>query len=325
MKSGAWSAAAAFHQVLRLVRPALIALQKLIARSSWATRLYFAIISPLCRHVLDANTAAHIQVLAVGSGVRWPALAFAARSVVVGEATRIKLIPHFLEFDQAVLFRKRLDYEAEVFRWLEREAVDRYDAVIEIGANVGAYSVFFDALIKARRRCRLQTIVSFEPSLEAFRRLLANLEANEATFVQPFRAAVADVSGFRNFFEPRNHLTNGSLIESFAQIFSDDVDRRLVSTHGVADLEFFFGAQQKLLLKLDVEGYEAELLCALQDIIVRYRPDLIIEVLPGTPAEVEAMPWMATYQRYLIAPGGPQRRSKLTADKEYRDWLLQAA
>ena len=71
---------------------------------------------------------------------RWPEIAFVPRSALVGVRTEIRLIPHLGKFDQAVLFKKRLDYETTVFCWLERNAVD-YDLVIEIGANIGVYSV----------------------------------------------------------------------------------------------------------------------------------------------------------------------------------------
>jgi hypothetical protein len=37
--------------------------------------------------------------------------------------------------------------------------------------------------------------------------------------------------------------------------------------HGVTDLEFFFRAYSKLLVKVDVEGFEPELLRALQDTV----------------------------------------------------------
>jgi FkbM family methyltransferase len=309
---------------LRAIKFAILTWQQLLARSLWASQLYLAIISLLCRQLFSENISRHIGALAVGSGTRWPMWTFAAKSVRIGKEIKIKLIPHLGEFDQAVLFDRRLRYEAEVFNWLEREAAVHYDAVIEIGANVGVYSIFFDALIKTRPGCRLRTIASFEPSLEAFQRLLANLQVNDATLVLPFRAAVADMSGFRYFFEPRGHLTNGSFIENFAGIFSDVVEKRVVAVHAAADLEFFFRAHSKVLVKVDVEGYEPELLRALQDIITRYRPDLIIEVLEGTPAGVEVLPWIEAYQRYLIAPTGLQLHSELTADQQCRDWLLRA-
>lgn len=313
-----------FNRHLRPLKSIILAWQQLIARSLWASRLYFQVVSALSRHVISDNATGHINALVVGSGVRWPKLTFAAMSVVVGSRTSVKLVPHLGEFDQAVLFRRRLGYEAEVFNWLEREATDHYDAVLEIGANVGVYSVFFDALIKARPGCRLKAIASFEPSLEAFQRLLVNLQVNDATLVLPFRAAVADTSGFRHFFEPRGHLTNGSFIEEFAGTFSDDVEKQVVAAHGATDLEFFFRNYSKLLVKVDVEGYEPELLRALRDIIIRYRPDVIIEVLEGTPAGVEVLPWIATYQRYLITPTGLQFHSELSANARCRDWLLRA-
>jgi FkbM family methyltransferase len=313
------------YPVLRPVKAAINVWHRFLARSFWVSRVYFEVVSALCRHVLSENLANYVEVAVIQSGIRWPKLTFAARSVQLGRQTNVKLIPHLREFDQAVLFRRKLDYEAQVFNWLEREAADHYDAVIEIGANVGVYSIFFDALMKARPGCRLQTVASFEPSLEAFQRLLRNLQVNDASRVLPFRAAVADASGFRHFFEPLGHLTNGSFKEAIAYLFSDDVKKRVVAVHGVTDLEFFFRAYSKLLVKVDVEGFEPELLRALQDIISRFRPDLIIEVLEGTPAGVEALPWVASYKRYLFAPAGLQLHSKLRVDAQCRDWLLRAA
>src|SRR5262249_13282893 len=149
----------------------------------------------------------------------WPQIGFAPHSVVVGTHTEIKLIPHLGEFDQAALFNKRLDYETPVFCWLEQNAV-AYDLVIEIGANIGVYSVFLDALIKSRPDARLKRVIAFEPALEPFGRFLENLRVNQARFVVPFRAAVANGTAFRSFFEQKDHLTNGSLVSQLAGIFS---------------------------------------------------------------------------------------------------------
>jgi FkbM family methyltransferase len=312
------------YRYFRPIKGALAALQQPLAYSSWIARLYLESISLLSRNLFDNKAGDHIQALVLKSGIRWPEISFAPRSVIVGESTQIKIIPHLGEDDQAALFMKHLDYEDGVFNWLEKEAADNYDAVIEIGANVGVYSVFFDALIKSRKGCRLQTIISFEPSHEAFQRFFANLKANSASFVQPFRAAIANVSGFMAFFEPRDHLKNGSLIESFANNFSQDVERRVVAAYGATDLEFFFKLYSKILIKMDVEGFEPQLLQSFQDIIMRYRPDLIIEVLPGAAEPIEALPWVASYSRYLITPRGLEHRSELAADEQHRDWLLKS-
>lgn len=311
-------------QWIRSVRAAVIAFQKVIAKSAFLSQAYLAVVSALCRNVLSQNWVRHIEVMVVYSGVRWPSMTLNARAVIVGNCTKVMLMPHLGEFDQAILFSRRLDYEAGTFRWLEREATE-YDAVIEIGANVGVYSVFLDALIKSSPGSRLRAAVCFEPSLEAFQRLIANLKVNDAVYVLPFRAAIADTTGFRHFFEPRGHLTNGSLSEEFARIFSNEIEREVVAAHSAAELEFFFRSYRKVLVKIDVEGYEPELLRTLGDIVMRYRPDLIIEVLSGTPERLSELPWLSLYERYLITSEGPQLHSEITANERHRDWLLKPA
>ena len=71
-------------------------------------------------NVLGAPLGARIASLMTATSIDWPEIAFAPRSALVGVRTEIRLIPHLGEFDQAVLFKKRLDYETTVFCWLER-------------------------------------------------------------------------------------------------------------------------------------------------------------------------------------------------------------
>src|SRR5262249_11218158 len=152
-----------------------------------------------------------------------------------------------------VLFGRRLNYEQPVFCWLEQNVNEHYDAVIEIGANVGVYSVFFDALIKANPDSRLRTVIAFEPALEPYTRLLENLKANGAALVLPFRTAIADGTGFRTLYEPKDHLTNSSLDEKFSRIFSDTVTETLVLAISPRELERFFSPGGKVLVKIDVD------------------------------------------------------------------------
>lgn len=249
-------------------------------------------------------------------------LSFPALSATPGKAISVKLIPHMGEFDQAILFSQRLGYEPEVFSWLESAAASRYDAVIEIGANVGAYSIFFDGLINASAGCRLQKIVAFEPSLEAYSRLLDNLRANSAQHVIPIRAAVASAPGFVEFFEPHGHLTNGSLDRDFANIFSDRLGCDVVFGHGPLDIEYFLNRCAKVLIKIDVEGYEPELLLSLGELTLKHRPDFIVEVLTQTVERLNGIDWLGEYDLFLIGKDGPAPKPEFFASEQYRDWLL---
>src|SRR5262249_18303964 len=161
-----------------------------------------------------------------------------------------------------------------------------YDLVIEIGANIGVYSVFLDALIKSRPDARLKRVIAFEPALEPFGRFLENLRINQARFVVPFRAAVADGTAVPLVFAPTDQIINGSLVSQFAGIFSPVVRETDVIAIGVGELDYFFKVPTRVLVKLDVEGYEPDLMAAFKDIVIRYRPDFLIEVLTGTAEAV---------------------------------------
>lgn len=280
---------------------------------------YLAAVSLACRWA--APDAIAVRVGNSIASVTWPGLALRPRRVTVGAATRIWLTPHIGEFDGWALFGRRLTYERPVFEWFERDGAARYDTVIEIGANVGVYSAFFDAVSRAPG-ARLKHIVAFEPSPEAFRRLTLNLERNRATRVTAFNAAIAEASGLLTFYEPEGHLTNGSLIRAFSGLFAERVSETAALGLAAAELDRFVAAAPRTLIKIDVEGFEPQLLAALAPLIVGRRPDLLIEVLAETASQIEACDALAGYARQLITDDGVRPYPALHADGVHRDWLL---
>ncbi len=284
-------------------------------------RSYIGLLSSISRQ-LPGRLSGHIQSAVSGYTIPWSQKEFAPRTVRVGSATTIRLAPHLGEFDEWALFYKHMNYEQDVFEWLEQNAPESYDIIIEMGANVGVYTCFFDELIKRAPAARLKEVVAFEPSQEAYRRLVNNLSANDADAVRPFNAAVGTSAGFMSFFEPKDHLTNGSFIKEFSQIFSDDVAERPVLAVGTTDLAYFLEGRQYPLIKMDVEGYEAALLAGMQDLIAAHRPDFLIEVLAAAPEEIEAIEALRPYHRVLIGREGLQVHPRLFASDSSRDWLL---
>ena len=140
-------------------------------------------------------------------------------------------------------------------------------------------------------------------------------------FVLPFRAAIANTTAFRSFFEPKDHLTNGSLVAQFASIFSPEVLETTVCAIGAGEFDYFFRTSERVLV--NVEGYEPDLMAAFKDIALRYRPDFLIEVLTGTAEALERLDYLHAYERFLLTPQGPVRRPRLEVDQHHRDWLLR--
>jgi FkbM family methyltransferase len=287
------------------------------------SRLYFEVVGALSRAFLGMPAHRRVMNSLCGYHHPWPAFDFAPRSVVLGKATEIRLIPHIGEFDQQALFSRRLDYEPAVFAWFEENAL-QYDLIVEIGANVGIYSVFFDALARRRPAGERPRLVAFEPAPRAFERLQRNLAANEAT-VETHQVAVGDKSGHQTFYEAEaaGRLTNGSLVRSAVANFSPQVKEIVIEVISAADLERWIKPARHALIKIDVEGYEPQLLAALTPLIERYRPDLMIEVLPGTPEALAGNSALAGYERFLVTDAGLRKEGKFYFSQEYFDWLLR--
>ena len=91
----------------------------------------------------------------------------------MGAHTSILLHPHLGEFDESALFSRQFNDPCDnaCFRWLERYAAREYETMIDIGANVGLYSIFFDRLSR-QPGSQLRKIFAFEPAREPYRRLL---------------------------------------------------------------------------------------------------------------------------------------------------------
>lgn len=243
--------------------------------------------------------------------VNWPERALVPQRVRLGAETQVWLQPHNGEFDFAAVLGGTLNYEPEVFSFLDCRMRD-YDAVIEIGANVGVFTLYFaDQLAKLGTDRR---VYAFEPSRRAGLRLLKNLALNQAVNVACFNCAVGDRTRFEWFFEPDGHLTNGSLVRDFAAKFSAEVRKTPCLMVDAAQLGELLGAHQRVLLKIDVEGFEAPLLRALAPVIQSKQPDILLEVLPEFEDAINDSIALAapSYDYFSISEAGllPQNRIK---------------
>ena len=290
-----------------------------MARSPAVSRRYLQAVGAVLRTVPAFPLKAHfVNNLATTA---WPAgLQFGSRRIDVCEGATIRLIPHSGEFDFAALIKRRLDYEPWVFQTL-RDRFARFDCIVEIGANVGVYSVFFAQQASAAGRSI--PIYVFEPSRQAYARLIENLQVNGATLVTPFNVAVAEQAGFSEFFEPSGRLTNGSLDRDFAQHFAADVRTTMVPTVGCAHIRSLVGSATSLLLKLDVEGAEPLVLRSLRRLIEEVRPEIVVEVLAPQDEALNALDFLRdAYTLYLMRPEGLVPRPAFKADQFHRDYLL---
>lgn len=251
-------------------------------------------------------------------------LRLAPKSVRLTHSSKlaINLHPHPGEFDFGAQFNPVLGYEEEVFDSLA-ERIMRYDAIIEIGANVGVYSLY---LASARKDMRVP-VYCFEPSLMAAKRWLENSESNPHIMKNVFLipAAVGNKCSLRNFYEPHGHLTNGSLEREFASKFAESVSHNIAPCISGDELHALIRDYHQLLIKIDAEGAELEVLESLNTIIMDKKPDLLIEVLPQYDQSLGR--WAKEnkdYRLFCIADCGLKSRDCVKYDPNFRDCFLTA-
>jgi FkbM family methyltransferase len=155
--------------------------------------------------------------------------------------------------------------------WQELCADSR--GVLEIGANVGLYSV-----IGARKTTASYTAIEPLPEVAALVR--ANLERNGIKNVRVIEGAAIAGEEEKTVYitVPDEHHA----VPVGAHLI-DDVEvsnRSSLKTIAVRGLPIGSLLQGKDLIKIDAEGIEAQLLMAAHEAIRRDKPTLVIEVLP---------------------------------------------
>jgi FkbM family methyltransferase len=163
------------------------------------------------------------------------------------------------------------DYEAHlvpVFREFCRPGM----TVIDVGANVGFYTMLASSLVGSSGR-----VVAIEPNSENCRLILLSVDANKADNVELLPLALDRRRGWSNL---SGHFgSNGGLVSGDAAGLTSGWSE-IVPTFALDDL-----VEGRVdFLKIDVEGAEGRVVAGAQRILETYRPvvatELSLEMLP---------------------------------------------
>ena len=161
--------------------------------------------------------------------------------------------------------------------WLTRhfaEAIRPGDTVIDVGANLGYYTVLAADLVGPEGR-----VVAIEPNPEVFRRLSASIAVNgfsPRTSARNVALAGPGESGKRAFFVPAGEPKNGRFVGP--QEHPD-----WLAGHGTVS-EVALGRidpdsfDRVDFIKIDVEGAELAVLEHLRPVLEKFRPKVVCEV-----------------------------------------------
>lgn len=173
-------------------------------------------------------------------------------------------------------------HEPAITRYLlENVRLGPTDVALDVGANLGWYSVLLNRLSAPGAR-----IFAFEPDPRTFALLRANLAANQATRVSAFDIALGDVAGsaqlrrYKDSNNGRHSLIPGDDIAGTVTVALDTL-AHFWESRELADAPIAF-------MKVDVEGFEyfvlkgaGSLLRRCASILLEYSPQSL--ALGGLP------------------------------------------
>lgn len=140
------------------------------------------------------------------------------------------------------------------------------DIVVEVGANIGAHTVFFARLVGSQGR-----VYAYEAQQVVFQTLCANMALNSITNVECIPAAAGAAAGHVKIPDIRYDMEGnfgGVAVESF----ENGRQVQVVTLDDSLDQ-----LNRCRLIKIDVEGMEHKVLSGAQNTIARHRPTLHVE------------------------------------------------
>jgi FkbM family methyltransferase len=177
---------------------------------------------------------------------------------------------HF-ELDLDEYTQRRIFYrchEESEAAWVRR-FLRTGDAVVDVGANIGFFTVLAATVVGTQGR-----VFSFEPFQGSFRSLERNVALNELDNVTVERAAVAEAPGSMTLGLDEETIAHGS-----TGGFTEEGNTARFTVPAVTldeSLELVLGDGAARLLKIDVEGIEPKVLRGAQKTLADRPPDALL-------------------------------------------------
>ena len=149
-----------------------------------------------------------------------------------------------------------------------QEEIKRAAVIFDIGANIGSTALYFAQLNPAAK------VFAFEPDAATFKSAQKNILLNSTiTNISLQNLALGAVSGNQKLYEVDSHNPGMNRILADAdypfKIINVESLDSFINKHGIAIIDF---------IKIDVEGYEYEVLKGAITALTKYHPIILMEL-----------------------------------------------
>ena len=188
---------------------------------------------------------------------------------------------------------------------------------LDIGANCGIYSVLGCTINPTVR------VVAVEPVPKTCSALLRNIQENHLdSRITVVNMAVGQSDGIVPFHEAED-ATMSSLA---AQGYQGQCGRVIQVNCRTLDSLVEELRIEPDFMKIDVEGFEHEVLRGGRLVLSKHRPRIVLEANTGDPYDLisEILAGYG-YQFQLLTDSGPQSKPSIVADPKFHNWLCTYA
>lgn len=218
---------------------------------------------------------------------RWLLSRWAPHLTAVQCYSSLSILQNWYNFSQYYSFRNSIpDSEKMLLQGLSFGALPN-SVVIDIGANIG---LFTPCLADIYRQSR---ILSFEPSRETFRVLSRHVDTSLfANRISLYRQAVSNYDGITTFLDDQSSSATNRLLTAEESLSPNSMNKiyevptvsldSFCTNHSIESIE---------LLKVDVEGFEAQVLDGARRMLAEDRiKHIFLELCPSNLAAVGTTP-----------------------------------
>jgi FkbM family methyltransferase len=155
--------------------------------------------------------------------------------------------------------------------WIEKNQPNIF---IDIGANFGVYSLRISKLFQMLK------VIAFEPVLTTFKKLKMNIKINNlGKRIKIYNVGLSNSNGLKKMIalKRRNYIQSGGFSFNVPQrkLNDEDVIQFHKSMKGDEVLKF---KKEKIVIKIDVEGYENKVLLDIKNLLNNNKILLQIEI-----------------------------------------------
>lgn len=175
---------------------------------------------------------------------------------------KLKLNPKFNSHRNLIM---KDVYEEKITQKIQEE-VNKKDIFIDIGAHIGYYSILASTL-------GFKKVLAFEPVPENFHYLRKNINLNNKKKIIPKKIGLGSKNKLKRFYHNLESTAKSSILDINKKDTKNLIKIQIKRGDNIIEAKPNF-------IKIDVEGYELEVIKGLQNIIKESLPKIIFEFNP---------------------------------------------